>query len=66
MSIVFVAKVHEKRSSNEALVEPIRVVSQIELNLPRFHTRAQKRYFKQKLKTLQLSSHVSWILSIRS
>jgi len=49
VSIVFVAKISETRSSSEALVEPIRVVSQIENQLPEFHTRAQKRYFKQKL-----------------
>ncbi|XP_052798704.1 uncharacterized protein LOC128230468 isoform X1 [Mya arenaria] len=52
VSIVFVAKVNVNRSSDEALVEPIRVVSQIHNQLPEFHTRAQKRYFKQKLQNI--------------
>jgi hypothetical protein len=52
VSIVFVSRVNETRSANEALVEPVRVVAQIYNSLPEFHTRAQKRYFKQKLQNI--------------
>ena len=49
VTIVFATKVSEDRSQNEALVQPIRVVSEIEGKLPEYHTRLQKRHFKQKL-----------------
>jgi hypothetical protein len=52
VSIVFVSRVNESRSSNEALVEPVRVVSQMYNSLPEFHTRAQKRYFKNNLQNI--------------
>ncbi|WAQ96968.1 hypothetical protein MAR_029658 [Mya arenaria] len=52
VSVVFVAKTIKNRSSEESLVDPIRVVSQVQNKLPEFHTRYQKRYFKQKLSNI--------------
>lgn len=49
VSIVFFAKMKQNRTKEEALLDPIRVVSQVE-GLLEYHTRLQKRYFKQKLR----------------
>lgn len=51
ISIVFVAKTKQNRAGDEALIDPIRVVSQVE-RLPEYHTRFQKQYFKQKLSNI--------------
>ena len=41
VTIDFATKVSAGRSQNEALVQPIRVVAEIESKLPEFHTRLQ-------------------------
>lgn len=49
VTITFAARVDIDRDDNDKLTQPFRVVQQINESLPVYHTRAQKRYFKQKL-----------------
>ncbi|XP_053389760.1 uncharacterized protein LOC128552729 [Mercenaria mercenaria] len=48
-TIMFVAKVPENRSDNDAHIHPVRVIAQINDKLPEYHTRAMKREFRQKM-----------------
>lgn len=52
VTITFAARVDIDRDDNDKLTQPFRVVQQINESLPVYHTRAQKRYFKQKLENI--------------
>ena len=52
VTIVFVATVADDRPSDAALTQPLREVSQIENQLPEFHTRLQTKHFNEKLANL--------------
>lgn len=45
VSVIFVAKIKQNQTEDEALVDPIRVVSHVVL--PEYHTRFQKQYLNR-------------------
>ena len=49
VTVVFAAKVPEDRSEKEKFVHPLNVISKISDRLPEYHTRCQKKQFREKI-----------------